>query len=142
MADFPQSAASRQSIQDAAQGYLNGRILEGKAADRAKEFGVTPRTVERWRASLTGSGSQQRNPLHRLSKIGGFKMTVKADYAAGGDPAYLRRQKQMSSIRFTANEARTLLNQAQADPDEAWQTFFDVYILPSGTIEHAHISFS
>ena len=134
MAEFPQSAASRQAIHDAARDYLNQRILSGKSSERAKEFNVTPKTIQRWRASLTGSGKQARNPLSKsstFSKRGKTTIKLKADYAAGGDSGYLRKSKPMQ-----AEVPAGFFSQALADPDAAWQTFLDSNVYPPGTVEN------
>ena len=131
MAEFPQSAASRAALQDAAQDYLNHRIASGKASERAKEFGVTERTVNRWRASLSGKGSQKRNPLSKsstFSKRGKVTVTVKAQYTPGGDPDYGRMRE------LTSDVPADFFSQALSDPDEAWQTFLDANVYPEGII--------
>lgn len=134
MAEFPQSAASRAALQDAARDYLNHRIASGKASERAKEFGVTERTVNRWRASLAGKGSQKRNPLSKSSTFSKWgKVTVKltATYRPGDDDSYKRDNKPM-----TADVPAGFFSQALSDADEAWQTFLDANVYPLGTVEN------
>lgn len=139
MAEFPQSAASRQAIHDAAQDYLNHRILSGKTSERAKEFNVTTRTIERWRSSLTGKGSQKRNPLSKsstFSKRGKVTVKVKAHYNPGDDPKYGRMRS------LTSDVPSSFFGQALADPDEAWQTFLEANNYPDGEISNVQsISF-
>ena len=133
MAEFPQSAASRQALHDAAQSYLNHRILSGKTSDRAKEFNVTQKTIQRWRASLSGSGAQKRNPLSKsstFSKRGKVTVKVKATYAVGGDAAYERLRELESDV------PSSFFGQALADPDVAWETFLDSNVYPGGTIDN------
>lgn len=133
MAEFSQSAASRAAIHDAAQDYLNQRILSGKSSERAKEFNVTTRTIERWRASLAGKGSQKRNPLSKsstFSKRGKVTVKVKATYAVGGDAKYERLRELESDV------PASFFSQALADPDAAWETFLDANVYPGGTIDN------
>lgn len=142
MADFNQSAASRQAIHDAARDFLDARILSGKSAERAKEFGVSQRTIERWRSSLEGKGSQKRSPLHRLSTFGKQKIQMKLDatLVVGGNPKYARFRR-----GIVVHVDRQLLNHALGDEesqDEAWQDFFDDYLMPEGEVENIqHLSF-
>ena len=133
MAEFPQSATSRQAIHDAAQDYLNHRILSGKSSERAKEFSVSQRTIERWRSSLSGKGSQKRNPLSKASKFskrGKVTVKVKAHYNPGDDPKYGRMRD------LTSDVPSSFFSQALADPDAAWETFLDANVYPGGTIEN------
>ena len=140
MAEFPQSAASRAAMHDAAQSYLNHRIASGKASEHAKEFNVTTRTIERWRASLAGKGSQKRNPLSKsstFSKRGKVTVKLTATYRPGNDDSYKRDNKPM-----VADVPASFFSQALADPDEAWQTFLDSNVYPLGTVENVRgISF-
>ena len=140
MAEFEQSAASRAAMHDAAQSYLNHRILSGKSSERAKEFNVTQKTIQRWRASLSGSGAQKRNPLSKastFSKRGKVTVKLTATYRAGGDDEYKRDNKPMWS-----EVSSGFFSQALADPDEAYQQFFDGNVYPPGTVENVRgISF-
>lgn len=139
MAEFPQSAASRAALHDAAQDYLNQRILSGKSSERAKEFNVTQRTIERWRSSLSGKGSQKRNPLHKgstFSKRGKTVVQIKAQYNVGGDPKYGRFRTLESAV------PASFFSQALDDPDEAWQTFLEANNYPDGELDNVQsISF-
>ena len=133
MVEFPQPAASNKALQEATNDYLNSRILSGKTSERAKEFSVTTRTIERWRSSLQGKGSQKRNPLSKsstFSKRGKVTMKVKANYAVGGDPKYGRLRTLESDV------PADFFSQALSDPDEAWQTFLDSNAYPDGLIEN------
>lgn len=128
MAAFDQPAASRAALSEAARDYF----LSGKSADRAKEFGVTQRTINRWRASLQGKDSQKRNPLSKASKFskkGKVTVTVKANYIVGGDPKYGRMRELASVV------SSDFFSQALANPDEAWQTFLDANVYPDGLID-------
>lgn len=132
MPEFPQSAASKAALHDAAQDYLNQRILSGKTSERAKEFNVTPRTIERWRASLQGKGSQKRNPLSKsstFSKRGKVTVKVKANYSPGGDPKYGRLRTLESEV------PAEFFSQALNNPDDAWQTFLDSNVYPDGLVD-------
>lgn len=132
MAAFDQPAASRSALHDAAQDYLNQRILSGKSSERAKEFNVTQKTIQRWRASLTGSGAQKRNPLSKsstFSKRGKTTVKIKAQYTPGGDPSYGRMRTLESDV------PAGFFSQALANPDEAWQTFLDSNVYPDGLID-------
>ena len=134
MAAFDQPAASRQAIQDAARDYF----LSGKSSERAKEFGVTQRTVNRWRASLENKGSQKRNPLSQASKFSKHKVTVKvkAHYSPGGDPSYGRMRTLESAV------PASFFAQALSNPDDAWQTFLEANNYPDGDIDNVQsISF-
>ena len=136
---FDQPAASNKALSEAANDYLSQRILSGKAADRAREFNVTPRTIQRYRASLQGKGSQKRNPLSKsstFSKRGKVVVKVKAQYAPGGDPKYGRMRTLESAV------PSEFFSQALSNPDDAWQTFLEANNYPDGDISNVQsISF-
>lgn len=136
MAEFPQSAASRAALQDAARDYLNQRILSGKSSERAKEFHVTQKTIQRWRASLSGSSAQKRNPLAKGSSFGKGKVHVKlvADFDYGDDPEYHRDKKPMHTM-LDGLPRTAFFHAALNDPDEAWEMFLNNYGV-IGTVEN------
>lgn len=133
MADFQQSAASRQAMSDAARAALYNRITTGPAKALAGALGVTPRTVERWRAFINKSGAQQRNPEKALPKVAGLAGSVTLAFSGavdvGGNPKYSRQLDTQVEV-----PAETL-SQALARPDDAWEAFFDAYVFPGGTVE-------
>ena len=146
MAEFPQSAASRAAMHDAAQSYLNSQLLSGPAKAMAQQLGVSERQVYRYRSFITGKGSQARNPRNALQKLAKqskpLKVKMKADYAAGGDSGYLRDGKDMpAGGSGVPVDGAAFLESALNNPDEAYQQFFDEYVLPSGTVENVQISF-
>ena len=122
MAEFTQSPASRQALQRASMQYLS------------QALGVGPREVQRYRAFLTGQAQQQRNPARAFGRLQPVTLTVKGDFAVGDDDAYLREQKTM-----TADLEPSFFLDVLTDPDEGWQTFFDSYIIPAGTIENVSV---
>lgn len=137
MAEFDQSPATRQAMHQAAEKYLQGHILSGTAKARAAELGVTPRTVERWRASISGSAAQKRKPnlLRIAAKAPSLKVYVTGDFMIGGDPEYKRLNKKMEA-EFGHGESESLLYLALTDPDEAYQLFFEQYIIPPGDFDN------
>ena len=138
MAEFDQSVATRQAIRDAANSYLLGQ-LAGPVKQVAARLGVTERSVYRYRASAKGASSQRRTPpVGKLAS--GFKMKLDATIAVADDPEYARERTGIQ-VLFSPNQAATLLSNALHKPDEAWQNFFDVYVMPAGTVEDAKIRF-
>ena len=137
MAEFAQSAASRAALHDAARQHLNQQILSSPAKALAAQIGVSERTVQRWKAFLTGSGSQARNPAKSLPKVAKaakpVQVTLKADFDYGGDPAYHRDQKPMHTMGDGLGA--DFFAQALNNPDEAWEMFLDNYGVV-GTVEN------
>ena len=145
MAQFEQSSATRQAMTEAAQSYLFQYIQDRPAKALAATIGVTPRTVQRWKAFLSGSSAQSRAP--NLAKVAAATTSIEvrldAVIAVGDDPKYRRRRTGIQ-VQFSADEASALLAHALSDDedeqDEAWQDFFDAYVMPAGTVEQARIT--
>ena len=105
------------------------------------------RRVERW---FTGAaenrkpGKTSREQVAEILKQNqrvlaqlfphGVRMRLDATLVIGGNPKYSRRRRGII-VDFSADETADLLIEAQEEPDEAWQTFFDVYLCPAGWVE-------
>ena len=105
------------------------------------------RRVERWFTGAAETRKPSKASREQVAEIlkenqralaqlfpNGLRMRLNATLVIGGDPAYSRRRTGII-VDFTADETAELLLQAQEDPDEAWQTFFDVYVCPAGWVE-------
>lgn len=158
MAEFAQSKAARAAIKEATREHLQQRIASTSSGELARELAGTSdrkskaylsaqRNVNRWKAAIAGSASERRKPkdasLKKMAQhVPGFKLSIKADFAVGDDPKYLRKGKDMAGVRFNDEAAQDFLEHALDDPDEAYQDFFDQYVIPSGTIENPRFSFN
>lgn len=149
MPEFEQSAASRQALHDAAVSHLRSprvvSVLAGTSDKKSKAYKNAQRRVQLATAPAT---AKQRRPLgpKLLAQVAGNKtlrVSIKADFAAGDDPAYLREGKDMpSGGPGVPVDAAAFLALALSDPDEAYQMFFEEYVLPPGTVENVQsISF-
>lgn len=105
------------------------------------------RRVERWFTGAAETRKPSRASREQVAEIlkenqralaqlfpNGVRMRLNATLVIGGDPSYSRRRTGII-VDFNADETADLLVQAQEDPDEAWQTFFDVYVCPAGWVE-------
>lgn len=138
MADFQQSAATREALRRAVHAYLEQSILNSASKVLAAQLGVTVRTINRWKAFIRGTPAQKRAPnLPRVAaSLGPVEMYLDAIITVGGDPKYRRARR---GIRVEVD--KRLFQDALSDPDEAWQDFFDSYVMPSGEIEAPVIRF-
>lgn len=115
------------------------------------------RRVERWwtsagekRAPSKASREQVARVLKEneeaIRRVAGeapaLKFHLDATISINGDPgkSYTRRHTGIV-VAFSSEEAQRLLTQALEDPDEAWQTWMDVYVLPASLIEQPRIRF-
>lgn len=145
MAEFEQSDDANDDLQEAARAYLRqGFIiaaLAGTSDKKSTAYKSARRNVERW---TTTTASQRRKPspasLQKVSTSKGLNIVVVADFSVGDDPAYLRKNKTMQPSTLGQQEAAEFLAHALADPNEAWQDFFEAYVIPAGTVENAQIA--
>jgi hypothetical protein len=125
--------------------------LAGATDRKNKAYKAALRNVERW----TTAALEKRKPgkaaqakMVEMLKTdhqalaqqfpGGLELRLDAIITVGGDPKYSRRRTGIR-VALDANEAANLLLHAQEDADEAWQDFFDVYVMPAGTIDDARL---
>lgn len=125
--------------------------LSGTANRKDKAYKAALRNIERW----TTAGVEKRKPgkasLQKLAAAlktdrqaleqqfpAGLQLRLDGIIAVADDPKYSRRRTGIL-VNFSASQGADLLLHAQEDPDEAWQDFFDVYVLPAGTIENARL---
>ena len=141
MAEFEQSQATRQAMRDAAKQYLRRAsvisALAGTSDKKSRAYKSAQRRVERWTAE---PGKQQRKPsLAALATVAdALEVDVVADYAVADDLTYSRRNKHMKT-HLPSEKSAEFLNEALNNPDEAWQTFLDWYVIPAGTAERATV---
>ncbi len=144
MAEFEQSAETRAAIHDAARAFLRspGVIarMAGTSDKKSRAYKSAQRRVQRWTAR---AGQEQRRPSKMaLAALGGFQLHLEARIAVGGDSQYERLRQ--IDLSLEAAEAAALLSHAisenEEDQDDAWQDFFDVYVMPSGTVEGPQIT--
>lgn len=139
-ATYKQPQEAKAIMKASAMEKLSAGILERPSKDVAEETGVTVRTVNRWKASLTGSGSQARNPFKQsgaklAAAAGPVSLHVSMTLSIGGDDEY-------SVERSTdVDMDEDFLALALEDPDAAWDEFFDVYGINPGIIEEAEVYF-
>ncbi len=141
--------APAQAIDLAVRIFSRGELARAIVAQNPKpiKYSSALRRVERWFTR----GAEARKPSRRsceqvaallrgnreaLAQIfpQGLRLRLDAVLTIGGNPKY-RRPRTGITVDFSADEAAALLLQAQEDPDEAWQTFFDVYVCPAGLVE-------
>lgn len=125
--------------------------LAGTADRKNKTYKAALRNIERW----TTAGAERRKPgkasqqkLIMLLKTDrqalaqqfsrGLQLRLDAIIAVADDPKYSRRRTGIV-VNFTSSQSADLLLHAQEDADEAWQDFFDVYVMPAGTIENPRL---
>lgn len=141
MAEFEQSAASRQAMRDAAKQYLRRAsvisALAGTSDKKSRAYKSAQRRVERWTAA---PGQQQRkaSAAALATVAGALEVDIVADYAVADDSKYSRRNKHMTKV-LPSQVSSDFLAQALNNPDEAWQTFLDWYVIPAGTAERATV---
>ena len=139
MAEFPQAAASRQALHDAAVRHLRSprvvSALAGTSDKKSKAYRNAARRLQL--ATAPETAKQRRKPsAGLLNQVGKVTVKVKARYAVGGDPKYGRMRD------LEANVPPDFFAQALADPDEAWQTFLEANNYPPGDIDNVQsISF-
>ena len=117
------------------------------------KYSSAMRRVERWFTGAAETRKPSKASREQVAEVlkgnqralaqlfpQGVRMRLNATLVIGGDPSYSRRRTGII-VDFNAEETADLLVQAQEDPDEAWQTFFDVYICPAGWVEQPVIQF-
>lgn len=158
--DYLAGQISPKNAIDLAKGALSRRELAlavQASSDKPIKYKSALRRVERWFTSA----SEQRKPSKASQKAvaealranekalqrvageqGKFTMTLDATVSVGGDPSpsYTRRRTGIT-VAFSPEEAQDLLTKALTDPDEAWQVWMDVYVLPGSVIEQPRIRF-
>jgi hypothetical protein len=125
--------------------------LAGTTDRKSKAYKAALRNIERWTTAgvekrKPGKASQQK--LVALLKTDhqaleqqfsrGLQLRLDGIIAVADDPKYSRRRTGIV-VNFSSSQGADLLLHAQDDPDEAWQDFFDVYVMPAGTIENARL---
>ncbi len=147
---FLPASALQQALGVLSKGQIVER-LAGTTDRKNKTYKAALRNVERW----TTAGVEKRKPGKAAQEklvtmlqtdrqalarqfVGGIQLHLDAIIAVGGDPKYSRRRTGIV-VDFNADESASLLLHAQEDPDEAWQDFFDGYVMPAGTIENAKL---
>lgn len=136
---YNQPSATKTATQDAARDYLKQQIMSGSSKDAALLFGVTQKTVTRWRAFLTGSSSQKRDPFKQSTpKIAkatarAIRINVTADYTPADDDEYL---KEDYGLYADFADPASMLESMVNAPNEAWENFFEANYYPSGTLDN------
>ncbi|HLV98527.1 MAG TPA: hypothetical protein VKT82_07585 [Ktedonobacterales bacterium] len=125
--------------------------LAGTTDRKSKAYKAARRNVERW----TTTGAEKRKPgkaaqakLVDILKAdrqalaqefpSGLRLRLDATIVVADDPEYSRDRTGIV-VNFSPNQGVNLLLHAQEDADEAWQDFFDVYVMPAGTIDDARL---
>lgn len=125
--------------------------LAGTSDKKSKAYKAALRRVERWVTAAAEKRKPSKTSLAQMAAMlqknrqaltsqfpRGVRMTLNATITVGGNPQY-RRQRTGITVDFAAEEAAALLLHAQEDPDEAWQDFFDAYVMPAGTVDNPQI---
>lgn len=146
MAAFDQSAASRSALSEAAAKHLrSSSVISALAGTSDKKSKAYRNAARRMQLLTAPEGRKQRRKATpgKLSKVGKpTQMHFAGHIIVGGDPEY--DVKRDATISLTADEASRMLSHAlgdEEDQDEAWQDFFDAYIMPEGFIENPQVSF-
>lgn len=111
------------------------------------KYSSAMRRVERWFTGAAEARKPSKASREQVAEIlkgnqrvlaqlfpNGVRMRLDATLVIGGNPKYSRRRRGII-VDFSANEIADFLIEAQEEPDEAWQTFFDVYLCPAGWVE-------
>jgi hypothetical protein len=142
------------ALQQALSVWSKSQIAEhlaGTADRKNKTYKAALRNIERW----TTTGVEKRKPgkasLQKLVSAlktdrqaltqqfaTGLQLRLEGVIAVADDPKYSRRRTGIV-VNFSPSQGVDLLLHAQDDPDEAWQDFFDVYVMPAGTVENARL---
>ena len=119
MAEFAQSATSRQAIHDAAVKHLRSSSVVSALAGTSDKKSKAYRNAARRMQLLTApEGRKQRRKATpgKLAGVGKTTVKVKAQYTPGGDPSYGRMRE------LTSDVPAGFFAQALSDPDEAWRS--------------------
>ena len=139
MAEFPQSAASRAALHEAAVKHLRSSsvvsALAGTSDKKSKAYRNAARRVQLLTAP-EGRKQRRKATPGKLAGVGKVTVKIKANYAVGGDPKYARLRTLESDV------PADFFSQALADPDQAWQTFLEGNNYPDGELSNVQsISF-
>ncbi len=142
------------ALQQALSVWSKSQIAEhlaGTTDRKSKPYKAALRNIERWTTNAVEKRKPGKASLQKLATAlksdrlaltqqfsAGLQLRLDAVIAVAADPKYSRRRTGIV-VDFTPNQGADLLLHAQDDPDEAWQDFFDVYVMPAGTIEDARL---
>ena len=148
MAEFPQPPASRAALHEAAVKYLRSSsvvsALAGTSDKKSKAYRNAARRVQLLTAP-EGRKQRRKATPGKLDGVGKPKTIHFAGHiVVGGDPKYGVFREPRGGVALTDQEASRMLSHAlgdEEDQDEAWQDFFDAYIMPAGFIENPIVSF-
>ena len=125
--------------------------LAGTADKKNKAYKAALRNIERWTTSAVEKRKPGKASLQKLVAAlktdrqaltqqfsTGLQLRLEGIIAVADDPKYSRRRTGIV-VNFSSSQGADLLLHAQDNPDEAWQDFFDVYVMPAGTIEDARL---
>ncbi len=125
--------------------------LAGTTDRKSKVYKAALRNVERWTTAAIERRKPSKAAQQKLVTLlqtdrqalaqqfaRGIQLHLDAIITVGGNPKYSRRRTGII-VDFNADESVSLLLHAQEDPDEAWQDFFDMYVMPAGTVENPRL---